>query len=94
MPQDELQHVLNHWEALTRFLDDGRLRLDNNITEQLIRDIAVGRKNYLFAGSHATAERAALLYSLMRTCAQHGVADGNHDQSGFRSPRRAAGTTG
>ena len=69
-----MRYVLNHWEALTRFLDDGRLRLDNNITEQQIRDIAVGRKNYLFAGSHAAAERAAVLYSLMRTCAQHGVA--------------------
>jgi transposase len=69
-----MRYVLNHWAAFTRFLDDGRLRLDNNITEQQLRDIAVGRKNYLFAGSHAAAERAAVLYTLMRTCAQHRVA--------------------
>ena len=53
---------------------DGRLSLDNNLCEQQLRDIALGRKNFLFAGSHAAARRAAALYSLMRTCAQHGVA--------------------
>jgi transposase len=67
-------YVLNHWTALTRFVDDGRLLLDNNITEQQMRSIALGRKNFLFAGSHAAAARAAVLYSLMRTCAQHRVA--------------------
>jgi hypothetical protein len=77
-PSSELakgtRYILNHWEALTRFIGDGRLLLDNNITEQQMRDIALGRKNYLFAGSHDSAHRAAVLYSLMRTCAQHGVA--------------------
>jgi transposase len=77
-PDSELakarRYVLNHWVALTRFIDDGRLLLDNNITEQQMRGIALGRKNYLFAGSHGAARRAAVLYSLMRTCAQHGVA--------------------
>ena len=67
------RYVLNHWTALTRFLDDGRLLLDNNGTERQLRAVAVGRKNYLFAGSHDAARRAAVLYSLMRTCAQHGV---------------------
>jgi transposase len=66
-------YVLNHWVALTRFLDDGRLDLDNNICERQLRDIALGRKNYLFAGSHEAAHRTATLYSLLRTCAQHGV---------------------
>ena len=66
-------YVLNHWVALTRFLEDGRVSLDNNICEQQLRDIALGRKNYLFAGSHDAAQRAARLYSLMRTCAQYGV---------------------
>jgi transposase len=66
-------YVLNHWGPLTRFLDDGRLALDNNICEQQLRDVALGRKNFLFAGSHEAAERAASLYSLTRTCAQHGV---------------------
>ena len=67
------RYVLNHWTALTRFVDDGRLLLDNNGTERQLRAVALGRKNYLFAGSHDAARRAAVLYSLMRTCAQHGV---------------------
>lgn len=67
------RYVLNHWTALTRFLDDGRVLLDNNGTERQLRAVALGRKNYLFAGSHEAARRAAVLYSLVRTCAQHGV---------------------
>lgn len=66
-------YVLNHWVALTRFVADGRVSLDNNLCEQQLRDIALGRKNYLFAGSHAAARRAAALYRLTRTCAQYGV---------------------
>jgi transposase len=66
-------YCLNQWTALTRFVDDGRLSLDNNLCEQQLRDIALGRKNYLFAGSHDAARRTAAIYSLMRTCAQHGV---------------------
>jgi len=77
-PDSELskarRYVLNHWVALTRFIDDGRLLLDNNITEQQMRGVALGRRNYLFSGSHDAARGAATLYSLMRTCAQHGVA--------------------
>jgi transposase len=66
-------YPLNHWEALTRFVKDGRVSLDNNLCEQQLRDIALGRKNYLFAGSHDAARRAAALYSLTRTCARYGV---------------------
>lgn len=66
-------YSLNHWTALTRFLGDGHLPPDNNLCEQQIRSLALGRRNYLFAGSDAGAERSALLYSLMRTCALHGV---------------------
>ena len=66
-------YVVNHWNALTRFVEDGRVSLDNNLCEQQLRDIALGRKNYLFAGSHDAARRAAALYSLTRTCAQYGV---------------------
>jgi transposase len=66
-------YVLNHWVALTRFVEDGRVSLDNNHVEQQLREIALGRKNYLFAGSHDAARRAAHLYSLRRTCAQYGV---------------------
>ncbi len=66
-------YPLNHWTALTRFVDDGRLSLDNNICEQQMRAIALSRRNYLFCGSHDAARRTAVLYSLMRTCAQHNV---------------------
>jgi transposase len=66
-------YFVNHRTALTRFLDDGRLSPDNNLCESQLRDIALGRKNFLFAGSHDAARRAAGLYSLLRTCAQHGV---------------------
>jgi hypothetical protein len=66
-------YSINHWKALTRFLEDGSLSLDNNFCELQIRSLAVGRKAYLFAGSDAGAERAAILYSLVRTCAVQGV---------------------
>jgi transposase len=66
-------YALNHWTALTRFVEDGRIKLDNNVVEQQIRDIALGRRNYLLAGSHEAARHAAALYSLTRTCAQYGV---------------------
>ena len=67
-------YMLNHWEALTRFLQDGRLSPDNNLCEQQLRAIALGRRNYLFCGSHNAARRTAVLYSLTRTCALHHVA--------------------
>ena len=77
-PSSELasaaRYVMNQWKPLNRFVEDGRLDLDNNVCEQQIRDVALGRRNYLFAGSHRAARRAAVLYSLMRTSAQHGVA--------------------
>jgi transposase len=66
-------YFVNHWTALTRFLDDGRLSPDNNVCESQLRDIALGRRNYLFAGSHDAGRRAAALYSLVRTCTQHGI---------------------
>ena len=66
-------YSLNHWQALTRFLEDGSLALDNNFCELQIRTLALGRKNFLFAGSDAGAERAAILYSLLRTAAVQGV---------------------
>lgn len=62
-------YSLDQWEALTQFLNDGHLRLDNNLCELQLRSLAIGRKNYLFAGSDAGAERAAILYTILRTCA-------------------------
>ena len=61
------------WTALTRYLEDGRLEIDNNRVERLIRPVALGRKNYLFAGSDAGAERAATIYTVLATCALHEI---------------------
>lgn len=61
-------YTLPRIEALKCYLFDGRLQIDNNFTENAIRPVAVGRKNYLFAGSHQTAQNAAIFYSLFATC--------------------------
>lgn len=66
-------YSLNRWDKLCRYVDDGRIEIDNNLVENAIRPIALGRKNYLFAGSHAAAQRAAVLYSLLATCKKHAV---------------------
>ena len=63
-----IQYLLNHQVALTRFLTDGGLPPDNGIVERLHRRPAIGRRMYLFAGSHAAAERAAIAYSVLGTC--------------------------
>ncbi len=68
-----IAYALSHREALTRFLEDGRLDIDNNVNEQQIRYLALGRNNFLFAGSHRAAERLAVGYTITRTCAMHGV---------------------
>jgi len=61
-------YVRRHWIALTRFPSDARLPLDNNLAERQLRSVAVGRANYVFAGSDAGAEYAAVLYSVVQTC--------------------------
>ena len=60
------------WEALTCYIDVGGLEIDNKPIEREIRPIALGRKNYLFAGSDAGGERAAMLYSLINTAKLNG----------------------
>jgi transposase len=64
-------YARNRWPALQRYLDDGRLEIDNGEVERLIRLVALGRKNYLFAGSDAGAERAAVAYTVLATCTLH-----------------------
>ena len=66
-------YSLSRWEKLCRYVEDGRIEIDNSLTENAIRPIALGRRNYLFAGSHAAAQRAAVIYSLLATCKKHGV---------------------
>jgi hypothetical protein len=60
-----IRYALTRWEALTRFLADGRIEMDNSAAERSLRGVALGRKNYLFAGSDAGGERAAAIYSLI-----------------------------
>ncbi|HEX5752316.1 MAG TPA: IS66 family transposase [Archangium sp.] len=67
------RYAINQWTSLLRFLEDARLPLHNNASELRLREIAVGRKNYLFAGSDAGAERAACVYTLVATCVLAGV---------------------
>ena len=62
-----ITYVMNQWQALTRYLDDGRIEIDNNAAERALRGVALGRKNYLFLGSDAGGERAATMYSLLGT---------------------------
>ncbi|BCA63476.1 transposase [Sphingomonas sp. HMP9] len=61
------------WAALTRFLDDGRLEIGNNIAERALRGVAIGRRNWLFAGSRVGGERAAAIYTVIQTCKANGV---------------------
>ncbi len=66
-------YSVRHREALSRFLDDGRLRLENNASERALRHIAIGRKAWLFFGSDDHAQAAANLFSLIASCKLHGL---------------------
>ena len=68
-----MRYALGRWPALVRYLDDGELEIDNNAAERALRAVALGRKNYLFAGSDAGGERAAAMYSLIGTAKLNGV---------------------
>ncbi len=60
-----IRYALSRWSALTRYVDDGQLEIDNNAAERALRVVALGRKNFLFAGSDSGGERAAAIYSLL-----------------------------
>lgn len=66
-------YALSRWEALGRYLGDGRLEIDNNAAERSLRTVALGRKNYLFMGSDRGGERAALVYSLIGSARLNGL---------------------
>ena len=68
-----MRYGLNRWDALMCYANDGRIEIDNNAAERSIRGIALGRKNYLFAGSDAGGERAAAIYSLIETAKLNGL---------------------
>src|SRR5499425_2642130 len=68
-----IRYALDRWDALTRYSDDGHLEIDNNAAERSLRAVVLGRKNYLFAGSDAGGERAAVIYSLIGTAKLNGL---------------------
>jgi len=68
-----MAYTLSLWNRLTSYLLDGKYEIDNNLIENSIRPVALGRKNYLFAGSHDAAQRTAMLYSLLGTCKMNDV---------------------
>ena len=66
-------YALNHWEALITYLDDGRLDIDNNLSERAIKPFVIGRKNWLFSGNEDGAHAGAILFSLIETCKHHQI---------------------
>jgi transposase len=67
------QYSLSRWDALTRYIADGRLSIDNNVAERLLRGIAVSRKNFLFLGSDRGGDRAAFIYTIIETAKLNGL---------------------
>ena len=68
-----IRYSLNLWDKLIRYTQQGIYKIDNNLIENTIRPLALGRKNYLFAGSNKAAQRAAMMYSFFATCKMHQV---------------------
>ena len=68
-----IRYTLGLWGRLERYIDDGTWEIDNNWVENSIRPVALGRKNYLFAGSHEAAQYAAMVYSFLGTCKLNNV---------------------
>ena len=68
-----IAYSLSRWDKLSLYAADGRLEIDNNLVENSIRPVAIGRKNYLFAGSHEAAQRAAVIYSIVETCRKNNI---------------------
>jgi transposase len=77
LPQSKIgkaiSYTLGMWHRLERYFEDGRYEIDNNWVENSIRPVALGRKNYLFAGSHDAAQRAAMIYSFLGSCKKNNV---------------------
>jgi transposase len=68
-----IQYSLNLWPALIRYCEDGRVEIDNSAAERALRGVAIGRRNYLFAGADSGGERAAAIYSLIGTVKLNGI---------------------
>jgi transposase len=68
-----INYSLNQWAALTLYCDDGTVEIDNNLAENALRCVSLGRKNFMFAGSDSGGERAAAMYSLIGSCKLNGI---------------------
>lgn len=68
-----IQYMLGQWTKLERYIDNGLVEIDNNLVENKIRLLALGRKNYLFSGNHAAAQNAAMIYSFLGTCKANNI---------------------
>lgn len=66
-------YALNLWPALVRYCEDGAIEIDNSTAERALRGVAIGRRNYLFAGADSGGERAASMYGLIGTAKLNGV---------------------
>ena len=68
-----LSYLLGNWEQISRYLEDGRLEIDNNPVENAIRPTAIGKKNWLFMGSETSGETSAILYTLIESTRRRGI---------------------
>ena len=68
-----IRYTLNHWQGLIKYLDDGKFEIDNNAVERSIRPVALGRNNFMFAGSEEGAKNLAIMYSFYGTCKAQGI---------------------
>lgn len=68
-----VNYALNHWRALCNYLSNGYLDIDNNKGERAMRRVAIGRKNWTFAGGDEGGKRAAIIYSILETCKQNNI---------------------
>ena len=78
-----IDYTLARWAALIRYVDDGRLDIDNNACENSIRPTAVGKKNFLFIGHPEAGQRSAVIYSVLGSCRRHGINPAEYLQDVF-----------
>ena len=78
-----IDYTLGRWEALTRYVADGRLEIDNNLCENSIRPTAIGKKNFLFIGHPEAGQRSAVIYSVLGSCRRHGLNPAEYLQDVF-----------
>jgi transposase len=78
-----IDYTLARWAALIRYVDDGRLDIDNNACENSIRPTAIGKKNFLFVGHPAAGQRSAIIYSVLGSCRRHGINPAEYLQDVF-----------